>query len=91
VGNGAAPECAEDVSTYCWADDFSATLTTNQVKGVLSSLVKKELIAVQDNGVNEGGVKETLVNFTKAGFEVWAANDRNQGLALAAEIAEGGE
>lgn len=71
VGNGAAPECAEDVSTYCWAGDFSATLTINQVKGVLSSLVKKELIVIQDNGVNDGGVKETLVDFTKAGFEVW--------------------
>ena len=95
ASNTATPERVEDVCTWCIADDFSDTLTTNQVKGVLSSLVKKELVWIEDYGVNEGGVKETVVNFTEVGFGVWAANDRKQGVTckrlLAAEIAEGGE
>ncbi len=65
--NGATPSCAEDVSTYCWADHFAGDkMTTNQCKGVLSSLVKKGFIAIQD--WDKG---DTLVGFTKSGFEAW--------------------
>jgi hypothetical protein len=71
--NGGKPESIDDTGTWCWADAFSATLSTNAVKGVLGSLAKKGLIIVADHGPSE-----TVVNFTSRGFKVWQDNDDNR-------------
>jgi len=68
--NGEKPETIADTGTYCWVEDFSASLTPSQVKGVLSSLVKKGLIHVDDYDD-----EDTVVNFTDTGFKVWQEND----------------
>lgn len=67
-GNGARPTCAADVCTWCWAGDFTGgEMTTAQVKGVLSSLIKKGMINVS------GGGRESTASFTQAGFEAFVA------------------
>jgi hypothetical protein len=69
--NGATPECADDVSTYCWADDFASDkMTVNQCKGVLSSLKKKGLINIYFIEMYEGR-EESGVDFTEEGFNAW--------------------
>lgn len=61
--NGARPTRASDVNTWCWADDFTGgEMTVPQVKGVLSSLVKKNLIHCEGKG------REASCGFTEAGF-----------------------
>jgi hypothetical protein len=64
-GNGARPTCAADVCTFCWVEDFGPGLTLNQVKGVVSSLVKKGLIVVSEDD------EHNVVDFTDAGFAVF--------------------
>lgn len=71
--NGGKPQSIDDTGTWCWADAFSATLSTNAVKGVLGSLTKKHLITVQ-----EWDQDDTVVNFTPLGFKTWQANDDNR-------------
>ena len=70
--NGARPESASDVKTWGWADHFAddAGITVPQMKGVLSSLVKKGLINITDYDVNE-----TTVNFTDEGYAAWETVD----------------
>ena len=51
----------DDMNT--WTFDV---VTTNQDKGVVSSLVKKELVIVQDSGSDE-----SVIFFTDKGFEIW--------------------
>ena len=46
--NGGKPEDIGQTGTYCWAEDFSNSLDVSQVKGVLSSLVKKCLIQIDE-------------------------------------------
>ncbi len=71
--NGCTPECASDVHTYCWTEDFSDKLTVPQIKGVLSSLVKKNLIGI---AFHDG--EDNAVWFTEAGFIAWQAVDRQK-------------
>ncbi len=71
--NGGKPQSIDDTGTWCWADSFSKTLSTNSVKGVLGSLAKKELIRVEDYDRDE-----TVVNFTPEGFKAWQDNDDNR-------------
>lgn len=70
--NGARPECAGDVLMWCWPDQFSSKLTVPQVKGVLSSLVKKGLISISDYGPGE----DNTIQFTVAGFKAFESVDR---------------
>ncbi len=71
--NGGKPLSIDDTGTYCWADSFSDTLSTNAVKGVLGSLTKKRLIIVQEYDQDD-----TVVNFTPLGFKTWQAHDDNR-------------
>ncbi len=71
--NGGKPQEIDDTGTYCWADTFSKTLTTSQVKGVLGSLTKKNLITVQ-----EWDQGDTVVHFTEQGWKAWQAHDDNR-------------
>ena len=71
--NGGKPLSIDDTGTYCWADEFSNTLSTNAVKGVLGSLTKKRLITVQ-----EWDAGDTVVDFTDLGFKTWQDNDDNR-------------
>tara|TARA_R110000803_G_C11757577_1_gene293454 strand:+ start:43 stop:333 length:291 start_codon:yes stop_codon:yes gene_type:complete len=72
--NGSKPAEIDDTGTYCWVDDFSSNgLSGQQVKGVLSSLVKKDLIKVDDYDDDD-----TVVDFTEAGFSAWQGNDDNR-------------
>lgn len=71
--NGGKPLSIDDTGTFCWADQFSDTLSTNAVKGVLGSLTKKRLITVQ-----EWDQGDTVVNFTALGFKAWQDNDDNR-------------
>lgn len=63
--NGSIPRTVEESATYLWVDEIAedAGLSMNQVKGVLGSLVKKELIMVDDFDA-----KETLVTITQKGI-----------------------
>ncbi len=70
ASNTAKPQEVGHVHTWCLAEDFSKTLKTNQVKGVLSSLVKKELIKITPYDE-----QDTQVHFTDLGFKVWQEND----------------
>ena len=72
--NGAKPEDASEAITFCWAEDFSKKLSASQVKGVLSSLVKKDLIEIDDMYSD----KNNTVQFTEAGFEIWQGNNKPQ-------------
>ena len=68
------PKTREETGCYCWVDSFArdakVEITEAQVKGVLSSLVKKELIVVGD-----WDDEDNVVDFTTAGFAVWQAVD----------------
>ena len=67
--NGSIPRTVEESATWLFIDQVAedASLTVNQVKGVLGSLVKKGLIDIDD--IDE---EETLVQITKAGLdELW--------------------
>jgi len=68
-GNGARPENADDVCCYVWADQLAVALgvSVNAAKGVISSLVKKELAYVTEEDDDNG------FGFLAAGFEAWAA------------------
>ena len=69
--NSAKPECIQDTGTFCWVEDFSnVNLTDDQVKGVLSSLVKKELI-----NISKWDGQDTVVDFTPEGFTAWQSID----------------
>ena len=63
--NGETPEKIEDCTT--WVDVYSwgsqMNMTKNQVKGVLSSMVKKELIDIYEDG------GDTAVSFLPKGWE----------------------
>ncbi len=63
--NTGRPETIADTGTFCWVDDFAAEigLTVPQTKGVLGSLVAKNLVTV-----NEWDQGDTVVDFTPAGF-----------------------
>lgn len=63
--NGSIPRTVEESATYLWVDEIAedAGLSMNQVKGVLGSLVKKELVMVDDFDA-----KETLVTITQKGI-----------------------
>ena len=72
-GSNGHPPASKDEhgGTYCWVNDFaSATdLVMGQVKGVLSSLVQKNLIVIDDF---DG--EDNVVAFTDAGFDAYLAN-----------------
>jgi hypothetical protein len=70
--NTSKPKDISETGTYCWADDFSKTLTAAQVKGVLASLVKKRLIIISPY---DG---DTVVDFTPAGFAAFQQHDDNR-------------
>ena len=71
--NSGKPLDIEDTGCFCWVDDFSKTLTAQQVKGVLASLVKKGLVKVC-----QYDERDTVVDFTTMGFAMWQANDDNR-------------
>jgi hypothetical protein len=54
---------------YCWVDEMAseANLTMSQVKGVLSSLTKKDVIFV----VEEGPGEDNTVGLTDNGYKVF--------------------
>lgn len=68
--NGSIPRTVEESATYLWVDELASDngLTMNQVKGVLGSLVKKEMISIDDIDS-----EETLVHLTKKAIinELW--------------------
>lgn len=76
--NGDTPESyEEDTGTYCWVDDFTGdVLTMSQVKGVISSLVKKGLLTVRDEGPGE----HNTCNLTREGFDAWQSIHRDGGI-----------
>jgi hypothetical protein len=63
--NGITPETIGETGTYCWVDDFADAidLTIPQTKGVLGSLVAKDLLVI-----NFGGTEDAEVDFTPEGF-----------------------
>ncbi len=65
--NGSIPTTVEESATYLWVDELAneAGLTMNQVKGVLGSLVKKEMIDIDDFDA-----KETLISITQNGIHL---------------------
>ena len=68
--NGSIPRTTEESSTWLFTDELAKDngLTENQVKGVLGSLVKKEII-VTDYDEDD---KEYMVQITKKGIdELW--------------------
>ena len=71
--NSCKPLSIDDTGCFCWVDDFSESLTGQQVKGVLASLVKKELVTISPYDE-----RDTVVNFTKTGFALWQVNDDNR-------------
>jgi len=71
--NTSKPKDISETGTYCWAADFSDTLTVSQVKGVLSSLVKKGMIVVSPYDE-----RDTIVDFTPAGFAAFQRYDDNR-------------
>jgi len=62
-----------DVQVWNWPEDFADDLTASQVKGVMTSLVKKDLIVI-----DEAGTEDARVSFTEAGYEEWQVNDDNR-------------
>ena len=67
--NGSIPRTVEESATWLFVDEIAddASLTMNQVKGVLGSLVKKGLIDIDDIDA-----EETLIQITKKGLdELW--------------------
>ena len=72
-GNGAKPSEFNDVMTWNWVEDFADDLTASQVKGVMTSLVKKDLIVI-----DEAGTEDARVSFTETGYESWQVNDDNR-------------
>jgi len=66
--NGSLPRTVEESATWVFTDQLAddSGLTVNQVKGVLSSLVKKGLINIDDYDADE----ESLVNITKKGIDM---------------------
>jgi len=67
--NGNIPRTPEESATWLFMDDLAdeSGLTVNQVKGVLGSMVKKNLISVDDFDK-----KETLLTIEKNGIdELW--------------------
>lgn len=71
--NTGKPLDIADTGCFCWVEDFSKTLTGQQVKGVLASLVKKDLVRI-----SEYDEQDTVVHFTAEGFAAWQANDDNR-------------
>ena len=67
--NGSIPRTTEESATWLFVDEIAddASLTMNQVKGVLGSLVKKGIIEIDDIDADE-----TLIQITKDGInELW--------------------
>ncbi len=69
-GNGAKPSEFSDVMTWNWVEDFANDLTASQVKGVMTSLIKKDLIVIF-----EAGTEDAMVSFTEAGYRSWKVSD----------------
>jgi len=65
--NGSIPRTVEESATWMWTADIAAEagLTVNQTKGVLGSLVKKNMIAIDDIDADE----DTLVQLTENGID----------------------
>lgn len=70
-GNGATPECADEVNTYLWADERAAKLkiTRQAVGGVITSLTEAGMIGVRTADKKD---KDGAAWFTEEGFEAWA-------------------
>lgn len=62
--NGAKPTTPEESTTFLWVDELAAEMdcTMNCVKGVLSSLVKKELIVITEDP------EDNIVTITEKGI-----------------------
>jgi len=62
--NGAKPKTPGESATFLWVDELSAGsgLSMSQVKGVLSSLVKKGMIEITED------VEDNLVSLTEYGI-----------------------
>lgn len=70
------PQSHDETGCWCWPERYTRDdLDVQQVKGVLSSLVKKGLITISeyDRDDNE-------VDFTKNGFDVWKTEFEARGL-----------
>ena len=75
--NGGEPNKADDTLTWHWPDEFAqdVEISVNQIKGVLSSLVQKELIHIELSPSDHPAFPdEDTVMFTELGFKVWKAN-----------------
>ena len=67
--NGATEwiEDADMTVTYYWAEDFAKGIgSVNQVKGVVTSLVKKGLVVVQ-----EDSMEDSMIWLTDEGLQAW--------------------
>lgn len=66
-GNGADPDCADDVNTYLWIDERAADMgiTEKACVGVVASLVKKGYAWTTQEGNDSG------VGMSEEGFKVW--------------------
>ena len=72
--NGSIPRTTEESNTWLWVDELAEDngLTMNQVKGVLSSLVKKEMIGIDNSDPDPE--EDTLVCILKNGLDVLWTN-----------------
>ena len=75
--NGAKPESLEHhgiFGTWLWLDEFAGDMgvTTQQIKGVLTSLKKKGFVKTSDEGTEDAAIR-----FTEAGFAAWQIVDDN--------------
>ncbi len=67
--NGSYPETIEETGTFYWIEDFTTKdINVSQVKGIVTSLVKKELVIVT---IENQEKDRNTIDFTKKGFELF--------------------
>ena len=87
ASNGARPESHKEVNTWLFVDEIAVEtgLSKASVKGVVSSLVKKELVVVTQQAPDP----DNSVSFTELGYEKWATvDDDRTGVFLGKSPAE---
>jgi len=66
--NGHNPQKSDETITWYYPEYLSKNMETNQVKGVVTSLVKKGLVCVQEDE------DDNQIWLTNLGFEVYKNN-----------------
>ncbi|MCK5235421.1 MAG: hypothetical protein KAR06_00435 [Deltaproteobacteria bacterium] len=76
--NGEIPTEVGDTDTYIDVPNWALymSLEVNQVKGILSSLVKKELVEITEHGIYRVDDPDSLptIIHTDAGFKIYRAS-----------------